>query len=90
MLAKFGQNFEVGKENLGEKILPEFGSLPKIKGLGEMYGRLPHGYPTVTPRLLHGYPTVTPRLPHGYPTVTPRVPAVCIFAEGVLFRASQS
>ena len=72
MLAKFGQNFEVGKENLCEKILPEFGSLPKIKGLGEMYGRLPHGYPTVTPRVPEG------------------VPAVCIFAEGVLYRASQS
>ena len=32
-------------------------------------------------RSLHGYPGVTPQLP-------PRVPGVCIFAEGVLYRAS--
>ena len=50
--------------------MPEFcRNLPKIKGLGEMYGD-----PRVTPRLSHAYPTLIPRLPHAYPTLTPRGP----------------
>ena len=35
------------------------------------------------PGKMYGYPIVNPQLPD-------EVPAVCIFAEGVLYRASQS